>query len=159
MNAENRETKKKVPKKIGQRSLKKPLIAGGLIVAVAISAIVSGIIIFSNIDNKGGVFIYGINSGLGYIDPLSPGIVSLDVVEQVAEALFGYDYSSGNAEIIHKLATNSSWNDNNTELTCTLRQGVKFHDGTTFNAQAVKWNFDRMHSMLGFVNNSSAIWK
>ena len=154
MNAENRETKKKVPKKVGQRSLKKPVIVGGISVAVAISVIVSGITIFMNIDIKGGVFIYGIDCGPVSIDPLGALMpYSHEVIEQVAEGLFDYDYSSGNGEIIYNLATNSSWNDNNTELTCTLRQGVKFHDGTTFNAQAVKWNFDRfdrMYSMFGY---------
>ena len=38
----------------------------------------------------------------------------------------------------YKLAPDKSYYD------VTLRQGVQFHDGTLFNAQAVKWNLDRV---------------
>ncbi len=34
--------------------------------------------------------------------------------------------------------------DDGLEYTFYLRQGVKFHDGTDFNAEVVKWNVDRM---------------
>jgi peptide/nickel transport system substrate-binding protein len=40
------------------------------------------------------------------------------------------------------LATAWKWDSNNLGLTLTIRQGVKFHDGTTFDAAAVKWNLD-----------------
>jgi peptide/nickel transport system substrate-binding protein len=41
-----------------------------------------------------------------------------------------------------RLATEWVWGPNNSNITFTLRQGVKFHDGTTFNADAVKFEGD-----------------
>ena len=44
------------------------------------------------------------------------------------------------------LATGWKWDSNNLGLTLTIRQGVKFQDGTTFDAAAVKWNLDQCKS-------------
>jgi peptide/nickel transport system substrate-binding protein len=41
-----------------------------------------------------------------------------------------------------ELATQWSWNEEGTELTFTLRQGVKWHDGKPFTAQDVKCTWD-----------------
>ncbi|TVQ28546.1 MAG: ABC transporter substrate-binding protein [Spirochaetaceae bacterium] len=42
------------------------------------------------------------------------------------------------------LATEWSWNDAGTVYTFRLREGVTFHDGAPFNAQAVVYNLDRI---------------
>ena len=41
-----------------------------------------------------------------------------------------------------RLATGWIVAEDGSSVTFALRQGVKFHDGTDFDAQAVKWNFD-----------------
>jgi peptide/nickel transport system substrate-binding protein len=50
----------------------------------------------------------------------------------------------GTLEIEPALATDWTISDDGLEYTFTLREGVTFHDGTPFNADAVKFNFDRM---------------
>jgi peptide/nickel transport system substrate-binding protein len=44
--------------------------------------------------------------------------------------------------ITPELATSWSWNEDGTELTFKLRQGVKWHDGKPFTAQDVKCTYD-----------------
>lgn len=51
------------------------------------------------------------------------------------------------------LATKWTWGPENKYITFTLRQGVKFHDGATFNAHAVKLDFDQLMAE----NNSATV--
>lgn len=53
-------------------------------------------------------------------------------------------YRDGTLEVEPALATRWQISGDGTEYTFTLRDGVKFHDGSDFNAEAVKFNFDRM---------------
>jgi peptide/nickel transport system substrate-binding protein len=76
---------------------------------------------------------------------LDPAIVtdgeSFRVTGQVLESL--YQFEPGGSTPIPALATECIANDEGTEWTCKLREGVKFHDGTDFNADAVIFNFER----------------
>ncbi|RLD03955.1 MAG: hypothetical protein DRI65_11740, partial [Chloroflexota bacterium] len=76
---------------------------------------------------------------------LDPAIVtdgeSFRVTGQVLEPL--YQYEEGSTKPIPALAESCTANDASTEWTCVLRQGVTFHDGTDFNADAVIFNYDR----------------
>jgi glutathione transport system substrate-binding protein len=66
--------------------------------------------------------------------------VSQAVVKSFYEGLFGFDKDM---KLVNVLATGYEASDAKT-YTVKLRSGVKFHDGTDFNAAAVKANFDRV---------------
>ncbi|GAB4522363.1 MAG: ABC transporter substrate-binding protein [Roseibium sp.] len=50
-------------------------------------------------------------------------------------------------EIIPQLATDWSWSEDGLTLTMNLREDASFHDGTPFNAEAVKANIDRSQNL------------
>lgn len=67
---------------------------------------------------------------------------SLIVTLQLEETLV--TFAPGSLELIPALATSWEPNKDSTEWTFTLREGVTFHDGTDFNADAVVFNFQRI---------------
>jgi peptide/nickel transport system substrate-binding protein len=68
-----------------------------------------------------------------------------DMVKNVCEPLV--DLVRDTTEIGPVLATKWSTNDTATVWTLTLRPNVVFHDGTPFNADAVRANFDRIQAL------------
>ncbi|NHZ71122.1 MAG: peptide ABC transporter substrate-binding protein [Proteobacteria bacterium] len=63
---------------------------------------------------------------------------SLRACAQVVEALYSYTQTG---DVQPQLATACEPNDDLTQWTCTLRQGVVFHDGSTFDANDVVASF------------------
>ncbi len=66
---------------------------------------------------------------------------STRVAGQIIEPL--YTFEPGSTMPTPALAEGCTPNAEGVEWTCKLRQGIKFHDGTDFNADAVIFNFER----------------
>ena len=76
---------------------------------------------------------------------------SIDVINQVCEGLMKANLSDPTYEPIPSLAVDFPVvSSDSLEYTFTLRTGVTFQDGTPFNAEAVKWNYDRVNYFLNY---------
>ena len=86
--------------------------------------------------------VYGVSGFPSSLDSVdSQDGNSLVVSAQITERLV--DFEPGGTGLIPSLATSWSSNDDATVWNFVLREGVTFHDGTPFNAEAVKFNVDR----------------
>lgn len=65
---------------------------------------------------------------------------------------------AGTADLEPALATKWEVSADGKQITFTLREGVKFQDGTDFNAEAVCFNFDRWFNMKGAAAQSQMIY-
>jgi len=89
-----------------------------------------------------GIFIFGRGGDSVRLDPaLVTDGESFRVTGQLLEPL--YQYEHGSTVPVPALAEECLPNDDATVWECKLREGVKFHDGTDFNADAVVYNFER----------------
>ncbi|MBO8164135.1 MAG: ABC transporter substrate-binding protein [Brevibacillus sp.] len=86
--------------------------------------------------------IYGRGADTKTLDPIrETDGETFRVTENIYETLVTYKETS--TEIIPGLAESWTISDDGLTYTFKLRQGVKFHDGTDFNAEAVVFNFER----------------
>src|SRR5262245_11078183 len=79
---------------------------------------------------------------------------SIRAITQIFETLIGL--KPGTTDLVPALATKWEVSPDAKTYTFTLRDGVKFTDGTDFNAEAVCANFDRWYNFKGPLQSSSA---
>ncbi|MDQ4097930.1 MAG: ABC transporter substrate-binding protein [Actinomycetota bacterium] len=103
---------------------------------------------------SGGTMVFGTSADPVSMDGayVSDG-ESLRVVRQLFETLVTTE--PGGTEIVPGLAKEWESSEDGKTWTFTLQDGVKFHDGTEFNAEAVCANFDRWYNFKGVQQSAS----
>ncbi|MFN2203172.1 MAG: ABC transporter substrate-binding protein [Caldilineaceae bacterium] len=93
-------------------------------------------------EGSAGTFVFGRGGDSVQLDPavVTDG-ESFRATNQGCESLLAYDKET--TDVVPSLAESWDASEDGLEWTFTLRQGVKFHDGTDFNADAVVFNFQR----------------
>ncbi|SDC40558.1 peptide/nickel transport system substrate-binding protein [Geodermatophilus telluris] len=104
---------------------------------------------------SGGTLVFGAAGDPAMFDPAfgSDG-ETFRVARQIHEGLLGNEL--GGTEPVPELAEDYEVSEDGLEYTFALREGVKFHDGTDFNAEAVCFNFDRWYNFEGLAQSPSA---
>lgn len=115
------------------------IVVCGILLAVSFSGCVQ------NPPAKEKVLIFG---SAGDCLSLDPAMVTDQESTARTDSIFEslVEYKSGGTEIEPSLATSWNISADGKNITFDLRHGVKFHDGTDFNASAVVFSFDRQYN-------------
>jgi 4-phytase/acid phosphatase/peptide/nickel transport system substrate-binding protein len=92
---------------------------------------------------QGGSITVGMELDIAGFDPLKVGVFDTASFTAAAAIFDTLTTLDDNGEVKPKLALSWTHSDDFKTWTFKLRPGVKFHDGTPFNAEAYKANFDR----------------
>lgn len=115
------------------------IMAGVVLLLVLLSGVLGSFSVFAQDTTE---LTFGISNNVDTLDPNVTTFSSVGVIMlQVFEPLVWQDPLGS----FHPgLATSWEINEDSTVYTFTLRDDVVFHDGTPFNAEAVKFTFDRI---------------
>ena len=91
---------------------------------------------------RGGQVVLGTNKFPSGMDPHRE--VAWEILYVLSAVYDTLVYQNEAGEFVPGLATSWDVSDDGQTYTFQLREGVTFHDGTPFNAEAAKYNFDRM---------------
>ncbi len=130
------------------------LLAGIAALSVSVAAVASAATSSKQASNA---LVFGAAADPVIIDgPLVSDGESLRVVDQIFQGLVGL--KPGTTQVVPLLATSWSASKNGLHWTFNLRPGVKFQDGTAFNAAAVCFNFNRWYNFPGPLQNSAVTY-
>lgn len=105
-------------------------------------------------EEGGGTLTFGAAGAPALFDPFyAADGETFRVTRQVTEGLVGY--KPGTAQVEPALAERWNHSADGKEWTFNLRKGVKFQDGTDFNADAVCKNFQRWYTQTGAGQNNA----
>ncbi|MFE6286737.1 ABC transporter substrate-binding protein [Streptomyces sp. NPDC057877] len=132
--------------------------ARAITAALAVGLIVTGCASERDQEDDGNgakdTFVFGAPGDPSSLDPaLASDGETFRVTRQAFEALL--EHESGGSKLVGGLAESWESNDKGTVWTFNLRKGVKFHDGETFNADAVCANYDHWFNWKGTYQSSA----
>jgi peptide/nickel transport system substrate-binding protein len=95
----------------------------------------------------GGTITFGLENDVSNLDPMLSGLfVDRNIHYAMYDSLVRV---SPKGDIIPWLAEKWETSTDGKAVTFTLRTDVKYHDGTTFDAESVKWNIERYKTTTG----------
>src|SRR6266550_5202910 len=95
----------------------------------------------------GGSIVFALENDVSNLDPM---LSSLFVDRNIHYAMYdSLVRVTPKGEIIPWLAEKWTYGDDGKSVTFNLRKDVKFHDGTAFDAESVKWNIERYKTTSG----------
>src|SRR5258705_11609151 len=114
----------------------------GIVVAALLTLSGACVLATAAWPQTGGTLVIGLDQEPPTLDPhASPSAVTYQIIGSVTENLL---YRGPDGKLAPWLAESWQSAKDGRSVTFKLRRDVKFHDGTPFNAEAVKFNFDRI---------------